>query len=123
MAARALVDGWLLREAATGEVFAAGHGETGNDLPVASSQRPNAAGRLALHGPKMSAAGRGVTKLASRMIRTIDAPRRDAPAERFPGLSSKRPGHLGCAPPRRRQHPRRAFVPDRYLGRLLPAGR
>ena len=25
---------WLLREAAAGEVFAAGHGETGNDLPL-----------------------------------------------------------------------------------------
>jgi len=25
---------WLLRESAAGEVFAAGHGETGNDLPV-----------------------------------------------------------------------------------------
>src|SRR5947208_8954295 len=25
---------WLLREAAEGEVFAAGHGESGNDLPV-----------------------------------------------------------------------------------------
>src|SRR5438874_852889 len=25
---------WLLREAAAGEVFAAGHGESGNDLPV-----------------------------------------------------------------------------------------
>src|SRR5438874_12609751 len=25
---------WMLREAAAGEIFAAGHGETGNDLPV-----------------------------------------------------------------------------------------
>ena len=25
---------WLLREAAAGEVFAAGHGEAGNDLPL-----------------------------------------------------------------------------------------
>lgn len=25
---------WLLREAAAGEIFAAGHGETGNDLPL-----------------------------------------------------------------------------------------
>src|SRR5262245_39506056 len=28
---------WLLREAAAGEIFAAGHGETGNDLPVLPS--------------------------------------------------------------------------------------
>src|SRR5205823_3586840 len=26
--------GWLLQEAAAGEVFAAGHGESGNDLPL-----------------------------------------------------------------------------------------
>jgi alkylation response protein AidB-like acyl-CoA dehydrogenase len=31
---------WLLREAAAGEVFAAGHGEAGNDLPLFLSSVP-----------------------------------------------------------------------------------
>ena len=46
---------WLLREAAAGEVFAAGHGETGNDLPVllSSSKAERTDGGYRFTGHKM----------------------------------------------------------------------
>jgi alkylation response protein AidB-like acyl-CoA dehydrogenase len=44
---------WLLEEAAAGEIFAAGHGEAGNDLPLLL-QRPGRShrGRVPLHRSK-----------------------------------------------------------------------
>ena len=46
---------WLLEEAAAGEVFAAGHGEAGNDSRLLYSHRPGRAcrWRLPLHRPKI----------------------------------------------------------------------
>ena len=46
---------WVLEEAAAGEVFAAGHGETGNDLPVllSTAGRRPVDGGYAFHGHKM----------------------------------------------------------------------
>jgi len=46
---------WLLREAAAGEVFAAGHGETGNDLPLllSSSKAERTDGGYRFTGHKM----------------------------------------------------------------------
>ena len=44
---------WLLREAVAGEIFAAGHAESGNDLPVLSVDRePSASRRLPHLGPQ-----------------------------------------------------------------------
>ena len=46
---------WLLREAAAGEVFAAGHGETGNDLPLflSTARAERVDGGYAFWGHKM----------------------------------------------------------------------
>src|ERR1051326_5702840 len=46
---------WMLREAANGEVFAAGHGETGNDLPVllSTSRAERVDGGYRITGHKM----------------------------------------------------------------------
>ena len=46
---------WLLREAAAGEVFAAGHGETGNDLPLflSSAKAERVDGGYRFSGRKM----------------------------------------------------------------------
>src|SRR3954453_18376493 len=46
---------WLLREAVAGEIFAAGHGETGNDLPVllSTAKAERVAGGHRFTGPKM----------------------------------------------------------------------
>jgi alkylation response protein AidB-like acyl-CoA dehydrogenase len=45
---------WLLREAAAGEVFAAGHAETGNDLPVllSTAQAERVIGGYRIRGRK-----------------------------------------------------------------------
>ena len=45
---------WLLEEAAAGEIFAAGHGETGNDLPVlySSARAERAPGGYRFYGHK-----------------------------------------------------------------------
>ena len=45
---------WLLREAAAGEIFAAGHAESGNDIPVPALdiESRTCRGRLQVHGPK-----------------------------------------------------------------------
>ena len=40
--------GWLLEEAVAGEVFAAGHGEAGNDFPLLMSSAQRRAGRRRL---------------------------------------------------------------------------
>jgi alkylation response protein AidB-like acyl-CoA dehydrogenase len=46
---------WLLEEAAKGEIFAAGHGESGNDLPVmyAAAKAERVAGGYRFYGHKM----------------------------------------------------------------------
>src|ERR687886_2270149 len=46
---------WLLEEAANGEVFAAGHGESGNDLPLllSTSQAERVEGGYRITGRKM----------------------------------------------------------------------
>src|ERR687886_3043390 len=46
---------WLLREAMAGEIFAAGHGETGNDLPLllSSARAERVDGGYRFYGHKM----------------------------------------------------------------------
>src|SRR5438067_8300683 len=46
---------WILREAAAGEVFAAGHAETGNDLPVllSTAKAEHVSGGYEITGHKM----------------------------------------------------------------------
>ena len=43
---------WMLRGAGAGEVFAAGHAERGNDMPLfLSTTKAERCGRLPAHGP------------------------------------------------------------------------
>jgi alkylation response protein AidB-like acyl-CoA dehydrogenase len=46
---------WILREAADGEIFAAGHGETGNDLPalLSTARADRVDGGYRFYGHKM----------------------------------------------------------------------
>ena len=118
---------WLLREAAAGEVFAAGHGETGNDLPLflstTSAERVDGGyrytghkmfgsltpvwTRLGIHG--MTADGQIVHAFMPRdttgytIKETWDTLGMRATRSDDTVLSG-------------------AVVPDRYIARILPAG-
>jgi alkylation response protein AidB-like acyl-CoA dehydrogenase len=122
---------WMLREAAAGEVFAAGHAESGNDLPVllSTTRAERVEGgyrfygrkhfgsltpvwtRLGLHGMDTSVAA------APKIVHAFLA--RDAAGYRIEetwdvlGMRATRSDDTvldGC------------FVPDRYIGRVVPAG-
>lgn len=122
---------WLLREAAAGEVFAAGHGETGNDLPLflSSAKAERVDGGYRLHGRKMFGSLTPVwTRLGVHAMDTTDArgpqivhaflPResKDYSIEATwdtLGMRATRSDDTILAG---------AFVPDRYVARVLPAG-
>lgn len=122
---------WILREAAAGEVFAAGHAETGNDIPVLLSTTRAERGdggyrfygrkhfgslapvwtRLGLHG--LDATGPAAPKIVHAFLP------RDTPGYRIDetwdvlGMRATRSDDTvleGC------------FVPDRYIARMVPAG-
>jgi alkylation response protein AidB-like acyl-CoA dehydrogenase len=118
---------WLLREAAAGEVFAAGHGETGAELPLflSTTKAERVDGgyrftghkifgsltpvwtRLGLHG--MTADGQIVHAFMPR----------DTPGYRIEdtwdtlGMRATRSDDTILEG---------AFIPDRYIARVLPAG-
>jgi alkylation response protein AidB-like acyl-CoA dehydrogenase len=122
---------WLLREAAAGEVFAAGHGETGNDLPVllSSSKAERVEGGYRFTGHKMFGSLSPVwTKLGIHGMDTSDpaAPKtvhgflaRDSQGYRIKdtwdtlGMRATKSDDTILDG---------AFVPDRYIVRVLPAG-
>ena len=122
---------WVLRQAADGHVFAAGHGEAGNDIPVllSSSQRrrgSTAAGRSP--ATRSSAACRrcGPTSASTRMdtsdpanpqvVHGFLAPRRHR------ATASRRRGTRSACGRRRRNDTilDRAFVPDEAIDPGLP---
>jgi alkylation response protein AidB-like acyl-CoA dehydrogenase len=122
---------WLLREAAAGEVFAAGHGETGNDLPVllSSAKAERVDGGYRFTGHKMFGSLSPVwTKLGVHAMDTSDptAPKvvhgflpRDSQGYRIKetwdtlGMRATKSDDTILDG---------AFVPDRYIARILPAG-
>jgi len=122
---------WMLREGAAGEVFAAGHAETGNDIPVllSASKAERVDGGYRFYGRKHFGSLTPVwTRLGVHGIDTRDpaAPKvvhaflpRDASGYRIEdtwdvmGMRATRSDDTileGC------------FVPDRYIARVVPAG-
>ena len=122
---------WLLREAGAGEVFAAGHAETGNDLPVLLStcKAERADGGYTFTGRKSFGSLTPVwTRLGVHGMDTSDPaapkivhaflPRSTA------GISIKETWDvLGMRATRSDDTVlEKAFCPDKYIARVLPAG-
>jgi alkylation response protein AidB-like acyl-CoA dehydrogenase len=122
---------WMLREAAAGEVFAAGHAESGNDIPVllSTTKAERVDGGYRFYGRKHFSSLTPVwTRLGLHAMDTSDpaAPKvvhaflpRDTPGYRIDetwdvlGMRATRSDDTvleGC------------FVPDRYIARVVPAG-
>jgi alkylation response protein AidB-like acyl-CoA dehydrogenase len=122
---------WILREAAAGEVFAAGHAESGNDIPVllSTTRAERVDGGYRFYGHKHFGSLSPVwTRLGLHGMDTSDptAPKivhafmpRDTPGYRIEetwdtmGMRATASNDTileGC------------FVPDRYIGRVVPAG-
>lgn len=122
---------WLLEEAARGEVFAAGHGEAGNDLPMlySTTQAERTAGGYRFYGHKVFGSLSPVwTRLGIHAMDNSDpsAPRivhaflqRDTPGYRIKetwdtmGMRATRSDDTLLEG---------AFVPDRYIARVVNAG-
>ena len=122
---------WMLREAAAGEVFAAGHAESGNDIPVllSTTKAERVDGGYRFYGRKHFGSLSPVwTRLGLHGMDTSDpaAPKivhafmpRQTPGYRIEetwdvlGMRATRSDDTileGC------------FVPDRYVARVVPAG-
>lgn len=121
---------WLLEEAAAGEVFAAGHGEVGNDLPVmfSTARAERVEGGYRFHGHKIFGSLSPVwTRLGIHAMDTSD-PLNPQVVHAF--LPRDTPGYrivetwdvLGMRATRSDDTVLEgAFVPDRYVARVLPA--
>jgi alkylation response protein AidB-like acyl-CoA dehydrogenase len=122
---------WLLREAAAGEVFAAGHAEHGNDIPglLSTTKAQRVDGGYALTGRKAFGSLSPVwTRLGLHAMDTSDpsAPKivhAFLPRE-TPGVSIARTWDvLGMRATRSDDTVLdAAFVPDKYVARVVPAG-
>jgi alkylation response protein AidB-like acyl-CoA dehydrogenase len=122
---------WLLREAANGAVFAAGHAETGNDIPVllSTTQAERTEGGYRFTGRK---AFGSLTPVWTYLgIHGIDASDAAAPKIVHAFLPRDTPGYtiketwdtLGMRATRSDDTILDGtFVPDRYIGRIVPAG-
>jgi alkylation response protein AidB-like acyl-CoA dehydrogenase len=122
---------WLLREAAAGEVFAAGHGETGNDLPLflSSAKAERVDGGYRFSGRKMFGSLTPVwTRLGMHAMDSTD-PQSPKVVHAFMPRDTK--GYsikdtwdtLGMRATRSDDTILDgAFVPDKYIARVLPAG-
>ena len=121
---------WLLREAAAGEVFAAGHGETGNDLPLflSTARAERVDGGYTFWGRKMFGSLTPVwTRLGIHALYAgPDGPQivhafmpRDTAGYRIEdtwdtlGMRATKSDDTILDG---------AFVPDEYVARVLPAG-
>jgi alkylation response protein AidB-like acyl-CoA dehydrogenase len=122
---------WMLREAAAGEVFAAGHAETGNDLPVllSTAKAERVDGGYRISGHKMFGSLSPVwTRLGLHAMDTADP---SAPRVVHAFVPRGTPGYtvketwdtLGMRATRSDDTILEGlFVPDRYIGRVVPAG-
>jgi alkylation response protein AidB-like acyl-CoA dehydrogenase len=122
---------WLLKEAAAGEIFAAGHGEAGNDLPVllstASAERVEGGYRFSGH--KMFGS---LTPVWTRLgIHAMDTSDPDAPKVVHAFMPRSSSGYtiretwdtLGMRATRSDDTLLEdVFVPDQYIARVLPPG-
>jgi alkylation response protein AidB-like acyl-CoA dehydrogenase len=122
---------WLLREAAAGEVFAAGHAEPGNDLPLllSTSKAERVDGGWKITGRKSFGS---LTPVWTRLgVHAMDASNPSAPKivhafipRESPGLSIKETWDvLGMRATRSDDTSLEGvFVPDKYVARVVPAG-
>src|SRR3984893_7211019 len=122
---------WLLREAAAGEIFAAGHAESGNDLPVllSTTKAERVDGGYIFTGRKHFGSLTPVwTRFGLHGIDTSN-PRQPKIVHAFmprdtAGYTIKETWDvLGMRATRSDDTVlENAFVPDRYVARVLPAG-
>lgn len=122
---------WMLREAANGEVFAAGHGEAGNDLPLflSTTRAERVDGGYRFYGHKIFGSLTPVwTRLGMHGMDAAD-PRGPHVIHAFmprdtEGYSIKETWDtLGMRATRSDDTILEgAFVPDRYIARVVPAG-
>ncbi|MBV9134142.1 MAG: acyl-CoA/acyl-ACP dehydrogenase, partial [Chloroflexi bacterium] len=122
---------WMLREAAAGEVFAAGHAETGNDLPVllSTAKAERVAGGYRISGHKMFGS---LTPVWTRLgVHAMDTSDPTAPKVVHAFVPRGTPGYsvretwdtLGMRPTRSDDTIfDNVFVPDKYIGHIVPAG-
>jgi alkylation response protein AidB-like acyl-CoA dehydrogenase len=122
---------WVLRDAAAGEVFAAGHGEAGNDLPLflSTSKAERVEGGYRFSGHKIFGSLSPVwTRLGLHAMDTADP---NGPQIVHAFMPRDTAGYtiketwdtLGMRATRSDDTLLdSAFVPDRYIARVLPAG-
>ena len=122
---------WLLREAAAGEVFAAGHAEPGNDLPLllSTTKAERVDGGWAFTGRKSFGS---LTPVWTRLgVHGMDTSNPSAPKivhaflpRNTPGITIKETWDvLGMRATRSDDTVlERAFCPDKYIARVVPAG-
>jgi len=122
---------WVLEEAAAGEVFAAGHAEAGNDLPVllSTARAERVDGGYKFYGHKQFGS---LTPVWTRLgIHAMDTSDPSAPKVVHAFMPRSTPAYhiveswdtLGMRATRSDDTVLDgAFVPDRYVGRVVPAG-
>jgi alkylation response protein AidB-like acyl-CoA dehydrogenase len=122
---------WILREAAAGEIFAAGHAESGNDVPVllSTTKAERADGGYRFTGTKHFGS---LTPVWTRFgLHGMDASNPDQPKIVHAFMPRENPGYtikktwdvLGmratCSDDTVLEN---AFIPDRHVARVVPAG-
>ena len=122
---------WLLEETVAGEVFAAGHGEAGNDFPVlmSSAWAERVAGGYRIYAHKIFTS---LTPVWTRLgLHAMDLSDPDSPKVVHVFLPREADGHrsietwdtLGMRATRSDDTViDGAFVPDPYVARVVPAG-
>ncbi len=122
---------WLLREAAAGEVFAAGHGESGSDLPLllSTSKAERMEGGYRITGRKLFGSLSPVwTRLG---LHALDASDPEHPKVIHVFMPRDTQGYeikqtwdtLGMRATRSDDTVLNGvFIPDRYVARIVPAG-
>ena len=122
---------WMLREAAAGEVFAAGHGEAGNDLPLflSTAKAERADGGYKFWGHKTFSS---LTPVWTRLgLHAMNAADPGGPKIVHAFLPRNAKGYtiketwdtLGMRATRSDDTLLDgAFIPDKYVARVLPAG-
>lgn len=122
---------WLLREAAAGEVFAAGHGESGNDLPLflSTTKAERVDGGYRITGHKIFGSLTPVWTRLGLHAMDVNDPRGPQIIHAFlprdtPGCTIKDTWDvLGMRATRSDDTILDgAFIPDKYVARVVPAG-
>jgi alkylation response protein AidB-like acyl-CoA dehydrogenase len=122
---------WMLEEAANGEIFAAGHGESGNDFPVmlSTSRAERVEGGYRFYGHKIFGS---LTPVWTRFgLHAMDTSDPDQPKIVHAFMPRDTDGFrivptwdvLGMRATRSDDTILEgAFVPDNYIARVVPAG-